>query len=332
MKTTRRFLVAIAVLTIPTASTPSAPTPPPPKAASWEQFVEWLPEDTETLVVTPKPPVIPHNKEKTQGLNSSEVLPFLPALGFGVIDAETELAGLKCLCMVEGSRCFTRPKDLGMSPYQGAHIMQFDPASVDTVRKAFETCAKKADKVIELMSHRVAVFNKKQESDEWTYYLTQPQPGVLICATHKGYLEEMLKRIGSKPKKRAFPEDLPEWKCVDVKATVWAIRHYREEFAKNDPTSPLTGKAGGKEGNDNSAIGTVFWYTPDTSNVAQIRYLSDSKDAEKIALESWSQGDIKPKVKRAEKGIVEMTVDLSKDTDGIFVLVVLLQLGHAILL
>lgn len=334
MKITQRFLVAIVILAILTATTPSAPTPPTPKAASWEEILEWLPEDTETLFVTPKPFVIPTNKEKTVELTFAEVLPFLPSFGFGVADAEKtfEMAGVKCLCIVEGSRCFTRPKDLGLMPYQGAHIMQFDPASANSVRKAFETCLKKADKEIELMSHRVAVYTKKQESDKWTYYFAQPQPSVLICATHKGYLEETLKRLGTKPKKRALPADLPEWKLVDVKAAVWALRHYREEFAENDPTSPLTGKNGGKTGYDNNAIGLIFWCNPETSNIAQIRYLSDSKDAEKIALEAWSEGDLKPKIKRAEKGVVEITLDLSKDKASNFVLVLLLQLGHAILL
>jgi hypothetical protein len=340
MKTTRCYLLAIVILAIPTATTPSAPTPSPPEAARWDQILEWLPEDTETLIVAPRPFVIPKrepdSKALTEQLTASELLPIFTVLPFsednGMLDKE--LAGLKCLCIVEGSRCFTPPGQFGLMPYQGAHILQFDPASADAVRKAFQACLKKADKEIELLSQAVAVFTRQQERDKWTYYVAQPRPGVLICATHKGYLEETLKRIGSKPKKRALPADLPEWKHVDLKARVWAIRHYRVESADNDPSSPLNGKAGGKEGNDNAAVGVVFWYNPETSKVLQARYLSGAKDAVEIASKDWvypSPG-FKPKIKKADPGVVEITVEFSKDNENMFVFVLLLQLGHGIII
>jgi len=333
---TRQFLIAIAMLTFSTATINSAPVPPPPKAASWEQILDWLPEDTETLIVSPHTFVFPKmepDKENAKWLSISEALPTLAAGPLLAVDVlvEKELAGVKCLCMVEGSRCFTRPKDIGLMPYQGAHIMQFDPDSSDTVRKVFEACRKKADKEIQVQSHPVAVYYKDQESDKWSYYVAQPLPGVLICATHQGYLEETLKRIANKSRKRAFPTDLPEWKHVDVKARVWAIRHYREEYTDEDPTSPLNSKDGKKQGSDNAAMGFVFWYNPDISKVVQIRYLSDAKAADKIATEAWAQGGVEPKIKKVDAGIVEITVELSKENEGMFLLVLLLQLGHAIL-
>jgi hypothetical protein len=338
MKTTRRFLIAIVIWAVPTASTTSAPVPPPSKGASWEQILEWLPEDTETLIVAPQlfifPKREPDAKGKTKLLAVSELLILLPVMRFyaesGLVDVE--LAGLKCLCMVEGSRCFTRPKDIGLMPYQGVHIIQFDPASDDAVRKAFQTCRKKADKEIELHSQPVAVFSKEQESDTWTYYLAQPLPGVLICATEESYLEETLKRMGSKPKKRAIPSDLLEWKHVDVKAQVWGIRHYREESADTDPTSPLNGQARGKKGNDNAAVGFVFWYNPDTSKVFQARYLSEAKNADEIVSKEWMKHEgLKLNIKKVASGVVEFSLELTKENESTFVLVLLLQLGHGIL-
>lgn len=119
----------------------------------------------------------------------------------------------------------------------------------------------------------------------------------------------------------------------DLKASVWAIRHYREESAANDPTSPFSGKAGVK-GNDDDAVGFVFWYNPDVSKVAQVRYLSGAKNADEIATSGWtySSPGRKPKIKTAVTGVVEITLELSKDNEGMFVLALLLQLGHGILL
>jgi hypothetical protein len=336
MSTRHFLLVAFVTLTFSTETISSAPTPPSPNGNSWEQILEWLPEDTETLIVSPRSFVFPKKetgKENAKWDTISEMLPSLAAGPILEVDGLLDdiLAGPKCLYMVEGSRCFTCPKGLGLMPYQGAHIMQFEPDSSDTVRKAFEACRKKADKVIEVQSHPAAVFSKELERDKWTYYLAQPLPGILICATHQGYIEETLKRIANKPKKRAFPMDLPEWKHVDVKARVWAIRHYREEYTDEDPTSPLNSKDGKKHGSDNAALGFVFWYNPEISKVVQIQYLSDAKAADKIATEAWAQGGVEPKIKKVDTGIVEITVELSKKNEGMFLLVLLLQLGHAIL-
>src|SRR5690606_41943945 len=67
------------------------------------------------------------------------------------------------------------------------------------------------------------------------FYLCQPQPGLLVCATNRSYLAEVLERMQQPAKMRAFPKDLPEWKHVDVKASVWGLRHYRPDRAENAP-------------------------------------------------------------------------------------------------
>src|SRR5262249_43964417 len=150
----------------------------------------------------------------------------------------------------------------------GCHILVFEAASDPALQKAFRICEQKADKRIKLAGEDVLVFAEKRESDDWSYFVSRPQPGVLICATHEGYLEETLKRISRQSDRRAPPTDLPEWKHVDVKAQVWAIRHYQKESAENDPSSPLGGQ-GSANVPDPAAIGFVFVYSPDTESVAR---------------------------------------------------------------
>ncbi len=306
----------------------------PPSRPRWECVLEWLPEDTETVVVAPGPFNLP--KQAMERIDFHEVAPLLAAGSLPDPQDELlrkELGEHKVLCAVEGSRRFTAPRDLGMMPYQGCHVLQFESAADDAVRKAFRAFLAKAEKKIDLAGEPVAVFTKKQQADVWTYFVVRPRPGVLICATDQGYLEETLKRIGRKPKNRALPADLPEWKHVDVKARVWAIRHYRKEFADKDPSSPL--RPGGAWGRpDPSAVGFVFWYNPD-DRLARVRYLSGAKDAIRIAERAWKHPSqaLTPKIRQVAPGAVEITTALSQEeAAATFYLILFGCLGHAIYL
>jgi hypothetical protein len=107
-----------------------------------------------------------------------------------------------------------------------------------------------------------------------------------MCATDKAYLESTLKRMNGKAERRAIPAHLPEWKHVDVKAKVWGIRHYRKEFAKSDPTSPLLKEDANVS--DPAATGFVFWYNPGADNRIRARYLPEVKDAAKLMTKGWN--------------------------------------------
>lgn len=218
--------------------------------------------------------------------------------------------------------------------YEGSHILQFEAAADDDLRKAMRTCQEKADNNIELAGEKVAVFTEKLESDVWSFFLCRPLPGVLICATDKSYLEETLKRIGRKPTRRALPAELAEWQHVDVKARIWAIRHYLEETAENDPSSPLRPKAAANFP-DTSAVGFVFWYSPGADKIARARYLSSAKGALKIATEGWhhpTQGLV-PNINQSSAGVVEIAASVSEErTADMFLFVLLAYLGHAIYL
>src|SRR5258706_11229751 len=90
---------------IPVKTRAEAPAPP-----LWEQLLWWLPEDTETFIVTQGPFELP--KRATEQFKFQEAVQFLTAgpvldLQDGVL--RKELPTQKILCAVEGSRRFTSP-------------------------------------------------------------------------------------------------------------------------------------------------------------------------------------------------------------------------------
>jgi hypothetical protein len=329
----RALSLALFTLLASTGMTPDETRASLAPTSCWEQSLDWLPEDTETVIVAQGPFEIPKPTVEQLKLDEAiRLLPFGPALGMQGEMLYKELVGQKVLCAVEGSRRFTAPRNLGMMPYQGAHILQFDLAANGALQEAFRVCQEKAEKNIELAGERVAVFTEKLESDIWSFFVSQPQPGVLICATNQAFLEETLKRIGRKPDRRALPADLPEWKHVDINASVWAIRHYRKESAKNDPSSPLRSKAAANVP-DPDAIGLVFWYRPEIDKLTRVRYLSGAKNALELATGGWRHPmeGLTSDIKQVAPGVMEIAMSVSDERTVPMVLLVLLaSLGHGL--
>ena len=329
--------IAVCVLVLTQRSWSDEPRDKPPSSPHWEKLLGWLPENSETLMVLQTPYTVPKWVSPQDRHSQLEEMPFSDmiravaasltlAIGDGLL--QRELQGQKIICTVEGSRGFRAPENLGLMPYDGCHIMLFEDAADETLKKAFKNCLIKAEKKIELVGQQVAVFTEKMETDDWSYFITRPRPNVLICATDRAFLEETLKRIDKVQATRAFPADLLEWKHVNTKASVWAIRHYRKEAAANDPSSPLRDKAPANVP-DPDAVGFVFWY--EGKMTAQARYLSNAKDAVAIATKGWRLPSVntKPAIKQAIPGVVEISADVSESLVGqMFLLVLLGHLGH----
>jgi len=307
---------------------------PPP----WKQFLSWLPDDTETVFVAQH--AIRVSDVGPSFFEYDKVVRFLPTgpmfeLQKGLF--RTALGGQKIVCAVEGSRNFTFPIGdfgLGLMLYEGAHLVQFEPAAQESVRKAFEVCQKKAERTIELAGNRVAVFTVKEKTGSWTYLVVQPKPGLLTVATDQAYLRDTLTRLAGTVGKRALPDDLPEWNQVDLTADVWAVRHYRKDAAEKDPTSPLMGKPTAFMP-DNSATGFVFWCNVDSDKIAHVRYLSGSKDAIEIVRKQWNRPSQKltPEIKQSGPDCVEVVGKITRDQSGqMWALSVMMYLGHAIFL
>lgn len=321
--------------------TADEPRDKPRTQPQWEKLLAWLPTDTETIVVSQKPfdlpKWVPPNDRgpKEEQANFNEMIRLVSTgLVFGLKNGmlHEPLASKRITCCVEGSRNFRSPKNLGLMPYEGCHVIQFDASATDDLKKAFNSWLTKAEKKLKLGGETIAVFTEKMEDDTWTVFVSQPRDGVLLIATNQDYLEQVLKRIDQKSEQRAMPAELPEWKQVNLKAQAWGIRHYRKESAANDPSSPLRAQAAANRP-DPDAVGFTFWY--DGGNTAEARYLTNSKKAVALATPGWripAEG-LKPKIKQGAAGVVEISVDVSEQRAGqMFVFVLLANLGHAIYL
>jgi len=84
-----------------------------------------------------------------------------------------------------------------------------------------------------------SVFEQKLENDLWTIYVSFPQNNVVLVATNRSFLQEVLVRMRGKEGQRALPDSLPEWKYVNRNSQFWGIRHFDRTQAKMDPSSPF---------------------------------------------------------------------------------------------
>lgn len=305
-----------------------------PMAPQLKKMIDWLPPDTETLVVVNGPAVIPSGGFEEQTLTQR-----LQALGTGLLQAFHDraliahLKGKKVLVAIEGSRHFRSPKGLGMMPYEGCEIVRFDDSARAALRAAFKSCVEKADEVVPIEGQDVAVFMEDWESDRWNLFVALAQPTLLVCATNRDYLETVLARIKRPGETQAFPASLPEWKHIDTRSSVWAMRHYRRKDAEKDPSSPLQGKDAANEP-DPKAIGFVFRWSVNSPRTATARYLTEATNGVEIATKGWNYPDehFTPTIQEVKPGVVEIRTSLSHDLDGALLLLLMGYLGHAVYL
>jgi hypothetical protein len=292
-----------------------------------DEVLHWLPVDSETIIVANGPFKIEKANESFRFQAAVQSLP----LGILQELLPKELVGKDVSLAVEGSRCFRSPHGLGMMPYQGCQVVVFDKGTASVLSTAMQVLLRKSRRTIEISGKRVAVFEEKWENDNWTLYVTQPRPEILLCATHDGYLKEVLDRMEGASSKRAMPEDLPEWRYVDTKSRVWAVRHYSKAEAARDPSSPLREEAAANIP-DVGAIGVTFSYNAD-GNLATVRYLTHAKNAIAIAREAWYMPTekLEPKIREVETGVVEIALAVDKNDVGrSFLFVLMALLGHAV--
>lgn len=295
----------------------------------------WLPDDTETIIVAQSPlkgeiPDDPNVKDVDQ----DEFLHPFPLTGLLEVPKIKEvIQGRKILLSVEGSRRFRAPEVLGLMPFEGAQIIVFKD-DIGPVLKPL----KDATRTEEIAGHRALLFEEQLEADLWTSYVTQPKPNVLVCATDRGYLQEVLARMAKKATTRALPEDLPEWKHLDATTPLWGIRHYDPKNAPNDTSSPLAGgKLAAYEEPDDKAIGLTFSNRPGEDSVTNIKYFSQNDQAVGIARKRWHLPDVgmTPTIRQLEPGIVDISFShrMPEDKGESYLWFLLLcAVGHAIFL
>lgn len=330
-------------------SSANRPTPPSqPRAAKDQPFsVEsvndvlwWLPEDTETVSVVRGPfTAVAPPSDLPRDMSAREQVDLaLRTAQLGILQILQEgrfykhLVGRGILFCVEGSRKFRPPADLGGMLYEGCHIIILEPGLGPTRNALIKDMASRAKQVRRIAGQQVMVFEEKLESDIWPIFIALPASNVLLCATNQNFLTQVIKRMHQRGEKRALPEDLPEWKHVNTGSRFWSVRHYDKNYAKDDPTSPLSGEQSAANWPDTEAIGIVFEFDRGRSRVPTFKYLSANKDALALftAAHTHPTEEFRPAFRQSAPGEIEMVVSLDDpEVVPIFLLVLFGLFGHA---
>jgi hypothetical protein len=298
-----------------------------------EDILWWFPQDTETVTAAggPYPLTVPGSKPRETLEQVLRGLPLLPL--FAIRDGQfaKQLAGRSVLVAIEASRRFRSPRSLGLMPYEGCSVIMLQDELHRAQVSPTQWLRTHANKVQEIHGYPVALFEEELEEDQWRLLVAVPKPNLLLCATSQSFLSAVLSRMQKRGERRALPDDLPEWRYVDLQAPFWAVRHYDRTNARDDPSSPLANQRAANVP-DRLAIGLVCTLSPAPSGVAEVRYLSSNTNALRIAAKRWKHPTdrLVPAIQSARPGVVEIAVPDSPETVPIFTFVLMAALGHAV--
>jgi len=312
-----------------------------------------LPEDTQTVIVANGPfRLKPQESKDDKDLDAfyrQEKVSFVDLIRSSVFHAlgpccsdsdasETSIpfAELEFEFALEGSRRFRAPRNLGMMSYQGSLVASVTASSKEKLGLVLDLIAKQADEQVEIAHAKVAVFRARRGNllvdGTPETYVTSPRPGLLCVANDRDYLETLLQRMAVPPATVAFPSELQEWKQVDPTASVFALRHYQQSDAFDDPSSPLRGKAAA-DVSDLKAIGLVFECRDGESQTAVAWYLTGAADPIDVARKGWTMKNegLDPDFTVASPGVVTISQLVVKPLPASrFWFVLLAYLGHGI--
>jgi hypothetical protein len=310
--------------------------------ANVEEVIWWLPSDSQTLIVRQTPRTVGAFRSKgNDSLRAAEEsqITELGILG-SLCDGEllALLAGLKVVLQVEGSRKFRAPIGLGPTRFEGVQIFRFQDRLGDIGTRLKDSLTKRASRTEVIGGQSVAVFDQRVERTSWTFYVSIPEPDLLVCATDRATVVDVYRRKTVRAHKRALPPELPEWRFLDPAAGLWAIRHFDPEDSFDDPTSPLANAThGGVNVPDKQAVGLLCYYAPEKKRVAHLIYFSSNSNSMNLAQSFWSQvpRGKEPLVRRLATDAVEMqfsfeAVDRQIETD--FLSKLSSALGHTVFL
>ncbi|MGB2901341.1 MAG: hypothetical protein WBB89_18950 [Candidatus Acidiferrum sp.] len=319
----------------------------PRTEADFQRVLSWLPADTETLLVANGPFWMSTfqvaENYKNYEVSTHELEKHFEGLTLALLNSknyvlEKHLEGKKVLLGVEGSRHFRTPAGLGELPYEGCAVAIFVD-DLGSRRDAFmKDAALIALRMEEIEGQKVVEFQEQSESDIWTSFVAFPQNNVVLVATNRDFLQEMLVRMRGIGSGRAFPETLPEWQYVKTRAQFWGLRHFDRRQASVDPTSPFGGE---KSANlpDEQAIGLTYEFDPNREKKASLTYLSGQKNEIRKIEERRFPSSSEPadtaalhiQYRELGSGVIQTTYDLDHSRPfGWFLFVFMGSLGHAI--
>jgi hypothetical protein len=211
-----------------------------------DSVLDWLPKDTETILVAQKSFQILHaDAEPADALDMAHgyVLGLLGA-------AENErlirtLQGQSIRFAVVAARKFGFRDDdsLGLVSYEGCAAYAF--------AKPLDAAifARTAEEKLPGNALWLSKGSQNESKYEYTYRTTLLKPDLLLICNNQNFLNETLATFDSaSPSKvrQALPASLPEWKQVDRSAPVWGLRHFAQQLeldyihperGKGDPTA-----------------------------------------------------------------------------------------------
>ena len=217
-----------------------------------DQILEWLPPDTETLVVAQQPfKVMSGDQQAAEGvavMARGYVLFLLDA-----IEKESlikVLAGRTIRVAAVGARKFGNhdPDAAGRAPlglikYEGCAVYSFAEEVPEAIFQ------RPADESIMGRAVWISKGSQNDFKDTDTYLAALPKPDLMLVCNNRDFFTQMISRMAVAQPPRALPTDLKAWQFVDRSAPVWAIRHFRRDRAADDPTFEMIG------GKDSQATG-----------------------------------------------------------------------------
>ncbi len=193
-----------------------------------DKFLDWLPPNTETVVVAKQPFEFPESNIN----RTPEPLPMAEAYALLLLAASEKeslgkkLTGRTLRFAAIGARGFGKDETahgLGMISFEGCAVYSFLRPVQESL---FE---RKPDESV--MGHPVWIskrsFSDAKETD--TFVVALPKPDLILACNNRDFFSTMVSRMSTPQKPRALPADLPEWKHVDRSASLWGLRHVSRE-------------------------------------------------------------------------------------------------------
>jgi len=306
--------------------------------------LNWLPADTQTLIVASKPFVIPVPQK-----DDDDDAPFIVSDGLReyslgrLSDFEViyqPLIGRTVQFAVAGVRDFRLASGLGLMPYDGCAVIAFSQPLAATFESALGGVPSENYSGVTVFTFtQVRSGSVRSRPEMQDLLVAQLSPNLLVVGTDRSSMRTLLEHRERGAMDGPFPSHLPEWKLVDAKAPVFALRHYRRAYDPEKRTTVVSlSPADGEFEPDDSGIG--FVYNAQSSSTSQsVLYLSGNSRAIEIARKRWEwedEGLPAPTVTRVSSGVFRVIThprqSLEHDGLGTFALLLLAALGFTIAL
>ncbi len=259
-------------------------------------YLDWLPADTESLVVAQGPFRVPQKLPVEENKDASFESLFCAIALSPLVWVNHEkylapIAGQTVITSVEGIKDF-RGDPMRVHKeysYSGCHVLVFQRDLGDAGDALWKLLQTDASRQLSLEGLPVVVLETSEEKPlPKRLLIARPRNNILLCATEEGILRDVVERIVNNRKSNALPATLPEWKQLDSHPSYWALRHYDRDKAQSDPSSPLRIKPQSGKINDADALGVVLMFEPNPQKVARYSYLSGDVERADRALKTMS--------------------------------------------